>query len=114
MRKISLTISLGEEAPKEVPKGCKPLTVEEKVRIALDEIELEQPGAKVAWGFLKRVNNYLMRKEKLTKRQENLLKLIYAMMSKYGQHDPEGVELPAEKIVKLIGNEKYKTGYAKE
>lgn len=106
-----INIMMSLELPStETPKHLKPRTLKEKVVLCLDLIETEDPKAAKAWEYIKKINNKLMKKDKLSASQDDILKLIYNMISKYGQQDPDGVELDADKIIKYVGKNPVKSG----
>jgi hypothetical protein len=80
---------------KDSPMSRK-LTIEERVRSACELIDSNHESRK-DWELIRKLNNYLMRKDKLTKREQNILKMIQPIIEKYGQHSVAGVEMDASK-----------------
>lgn len=83
------------EMDKPAQSGPEPLTIEEKVEAALDLIDSGHES-RAEWCFIKALNNFLMKKDKLTPRQEKILRTIQPIIEKYGQMSPSKVEQKAE------------------
>lgn len=89
--KLRLKIEMDKPAIETPP----PLSIEEKVEAALDLIDSGHESRR-EWCYIKCLNNYLMRQEKLSPRQEKILMQIQPIMEKYGQMSPTKTEQKAE------------------
>ena len=89
--KLRLRIEMDKPAASTPP----PLSIEEKVEAALDLIDSGHESRE-EWCFIKKLNNYLMRLDKLNPRQERILNQIQPIMEKYGQMSSSKTEQKAE------------------
>lgn len=78
------------------------LSVEEKVRDACDLIESGH-DSREEWNLIRNINNHLMKKEHLNKRQANILLMIQEIIDKYHRMDDNKVIRDPHKIAVLKG-----------
>jgi len=69
-------------------------SIEQRVRELLEDIDSGHPSAQ-QWEQVRRLFNKLACKPKLSKRAENLLRMMEPIIEKYGMMDPKGVDLQA-------------------
>lgn len=90
---MKLTILL-ETPPKQVHPALKTPSLRDKIECCVEEIESGKV-AKKEWEFLRKIFNKLATAKKLSPAKKQLLAHLEPIMEKYGQLDPDGVELAA-------------------
>lgn len=91
--KIGLSLLI-DQVPSPAPDPCH-VPLEEKVKQAICLIDSGHESRE-EWQWLRRLNNHLMRKDKLSAREEKILRAIQPVMEKYGANSPYKVEQKAE------------------
>lgn len=81
------------------PKQERP-PVEERIQ---DALELIYSGheSRSEWEFIRRVNNYLMKKEKLNEREKNILAMIQPCIKKHGMASGSKVEQDTDRLAEI-------------
>lgn len=94
-----ITVLIDAVPPREATKPKGP-SVEERVQDAIDLIDSGHES-RSEWEFLRRVNNYLMKKPKLSDREKNVLALIQPCMKKHGMASGSKVEQDTDRLAEI-------------
>lgn len=100
---MKIRLLIEQEPPKreacEKAKAQK-IPVEETIRDACDMIESGH-DSRQEWNLIRNVNNHLMKKPKLNKRQANILLMIQSIIDKYHTMDDNKVIRDPQKLAVL-------------
>lgn len=97
-QKITILID-SVPSPEKTKKSAGP-SVEERVQ---DALELINSGheSRAEWEFIRRVNNYLMKKSQLNSREKNVLAMIQPCIKKHGMQSGSHIEQDTDRLAEI-------------
>lgn len=97
-QKITILID-SVPSPEKTAKSRGP-SVEERIQDALDMIDSGHES-RSDWEFIRRVNNCLMKKPKLSTREKDILAMIQPCIKKHGMASGSQVEQDSDRLAEI-------------